>query len=27
MRRAHPDVEVGVYDGDQERYPLLIGVE
>ncbi|SPT64358.1 DAK2 domain-containing protein [Actinomadura madurae] len=27
LRRAHPDVEVGVYDGDQERYPLLIGVE
>ncbi|MFG2245217.1 DAK2 domain-containing protein [Spirillospora sp. NPDC048823] len=23
----HPDVEVGVYDGGQERYPLLIGVE
>ncbi|TDD91369.1 DAK2 domain-containing protein [Actinomadura darangshiensis] len=27
LRRAHPDVETGVYDGGQERYPLLIGVE
>ncbi|GAA1874308.1 DAK2 domain-containing protein [Actinomadura bangladeshensis] len=27
LRRDHPDVEVGVYDGGQERYPLLIGVE
>jgi DAK2 domain fusion protein YloV len=27
LRREHPDVEVGVYDGGQERYPLLIGVE
>ncbi|MFI0485271.1 DAK2 domain-containing protein [Actinomadura sp. 9N215] len=27
LRDAHPDVEVGVYDGGQERYPLLIGVE
>ncbi|MEU5989641.1 DAK2 domain-containing protein [Spirillospora sp. NPDC047418] len=27
LRRAHPDVEVGVYGGGQERYPLLIGVE
>lgn len=24
---GHPDVEVGVYEGGQERYPLLIGVE
>ncbi|MFB4310883.1 DAK2 domain-containing protein [Actinomadura sp. GTD37] len=27
LRREHPDVEAGVYDGGQERYPLLIGVE
>jgi DAK2 domain fusion protein YloV len=27
VRRRRPDVEVCVYDGDQERYPLLIGVE
>ncbi|WP_243719427.1 DAK2 domain-containing protein [Actinomadura sp. KC06] len=27
LRDAHPDVEVGVYDGGQERYPLLIGIE
>ncbi|MGI5203380.1 DAK2 domain-containing protein [Spirillospora sp. CA-108201] len=27
LRRRRPDVEAGVYDGDQERYPLLIGVE
>ncbi|MES9540949.1 MULTISPECIES: DAK2 domain-containing protein [unclassified Actinomadura] len=27
LRVRHPDVEVGVYAGDQERYPLLIGVE
>ncbi|MGP4027946.1 DAK2 domain-containing protein [Actinomadura sp. 3N407] len=27
LRGDHPDVEVGVYDGGQERYPLLIGVE
>lgn len=27
LRGRHPDVEVGVYDGGQERYPLLIGVE
>ncbi|WP_344279874.1 DAK2 domain-containing protein [Actinomadura napierensis] len=27
LRGAHPDVEVGVYDGAQHRYPLLIGVE
>ncbi|GAA2457526.1 DAK2 domain-containing protein [Actinomadura vinacea] len=27
LRGRHPDVEVGVYDGGQVRYPLLIGVE
>ncbi|MFC6934766.1 DAK2 domain-containing protein [Actinomadura yumaensis] len=27
LRDARPDVEVGVYDGGQERLPLLIGVE
>jgi DAK2 domain fusion protein YloV len=27
LRDAHPDVEAGVYDGAQERHPLLIGVE
>ncbi|MEV4676083.1 DAK2 domain-containing protein [Actinomadura sp. NPDC049382] len=27
LRREHPDVEVGVYAGGQERHPLLIGVE
>ncbi|MEU8797092.1 DAK2 domain-containing protein [Spirillospora sp. NPDC048819] len=27
LRGDHPDVEVGVYGGGQERYPLLIGVE
>ncbi|WUH96924.1 DAK2 domain-containing protein [Spirillospora sp. NBC_00431] len=27
LRYAYPDVEVGVYDGGQERYPLLIGIE
>ncbi|TDC50069.1 DAK2 domain-containing protein [Actinomadura sp. KC345] len=27
LRDGHPDVEVGVYAGGQERYPLLIGVE
>jgi hypothetical protein len=27
LRVRHPDVEVGVYDGGQVRYPLLIGVE
>ncbi|WP_242608856.1 DAK2 domain-containing protein [Actinomadura formosensis] len=27
LRLDHPDVETGVYDGGQERYPLLIGVE
>lgn len=27
LRADRPDVEVGVYDGGQERLPLLIGVE
>ncbi|WP_067461536.1 DAK2 domain-containing protein [Actinomadura macra] len=27
LRIRHPDVEAGVYDGGQERYPLLVGVE
>ncbi|GAA2574222.1 DAK2 domain-containing protein [Actinomadura fulvescens] len=27
LREVRPDVEVGVYDGAQELYPLLIGVE
>jgi dihydroxyacetone kinase-like predicted kinase len=27
VNRSRPDVEVIVYDGGQERYPLLIGVE
>ncbi|WP_019634812.1 DAK2 domain-containing protein [Actinomadura atramentaria] len=27
LREQHPDVEVGVYDGGQVLYPLLIGVE
>ncbi|NDU76477.1 DAK2 domain-containing protein [Actinomadura sp. DSM 109109] len=27
LRRRHPDAEVGVYAGDQERRPLLVGVE
>ncbi|MBO2463046.1 DAK2 domain-containing protein [Actinomadura violacea] len=27
LRGGHPDVEVGLYDGAQRRYPLLIGVE
>ena len=27
LRGGRPDVEVGVYAGGQERYPLLIGVE
>ncbi|HEY8478737.1 MAG TPA: DAK2 domain-containing protein [Spirillospora sp.] len=27
LRETRPDVEVGVYDGGQERSPLLIGVE
>ncbi|MFC4050891.1 DAK2 domain-containing protein [Actinomadura syzygii] len=27
LRAVHPDVEAGVYDGGQEKYPLLVGVE
>ncbi|MFD0854885.1 dihydroxyacetone kinase, partial [Actinomadura adrarensis] len=27
LRDRHPDVEVGVYDGGQVLFPLLIGVE
>ncbi|HEY0620346.1 MAG TPA: hypothetical protein VGD15_22260 [Kribbella sp.] len=27
VRRNRKDVDVVVYDGGQERYPLLIGVE
>ena len=27
VRRSHPEVDVCVYDGAQDRYPLLIGVE
>ncbi|POM24564.1 DAK2 domain protein [Actinomadura rubteroloni] len=27
LRDRHPDVEVGVYDGGQELYPLMVGVE
>ncbi|TYK48353.1 DAK2 domain-containing protein [Actinomadura decatromicini] len=27
LRDVHPDVEAGVYDGGQEKYPLLVGVE
>jgi dihydroxyacetone kinase-like predicted kinase len=27
LRDRHPDVEVGVYEGGQVRFPLLIGVE
>ncbi len=27
IRRTHPHVDVVVYDGGQDRYPLLIGVE
>ena len=27
LRDRHPDVEVGVYDGGQVRFPLLVGVE
>jgi len=26
-RRAHPEVEVSTYDGGQDGYPLLVGVE
>jgi hypothetical protein len=27
LHEHRPDVEVMVYDGGQDRYPLLIGVE
>jgi hypothetical protein len=27
LASAHPTVDVVVYDGGQERYPLLVGVE
>ena len=27
LRQTHPEVEVGVHDGGQLYYPLLIGVE
>jgi dihydroxyacetone kinase-like predicted kinase len=27
LRAAHPGVEVVSYDGGQDRYPLLVGVE
>ena len=27
IEREHPGVDVLVYDGGQERYPLLLGVE
>jgi hypothetical protein len=27
VREVRPDVETVVYDGGQQRYPLLIGVE
>lgn len=27
LQRAHPGVEVVVYDGGQPLYPLLVGVE
>ena len=27
LRRTRPTVDVVVYDGGQDRYPLLIGVE
>jgi hypothetical protein len=27
LRVAHPGVEVARYDGGQNRYPLLVGVE
>ena len=27
LGETHPDVEVGVYDGGQDRYPLLVAVE
>jgi len=27
LRRAHPQIDIAVYDGGQQRYPLLIAVE
>ena len=27
LEAAHPTVDVVVYDGGQQRYPLLVGVE
>ncbi|MEV4258868.1 hypothetical protein AB0J52_37400 [Spirillospora sp. NPDC049652] len=27
LRERHPDVEAVSYEGRQERYPLLVGVE
>jgi dihydroxyacetone kinase-like predicted kinase len=27
LQAAHPSIEVQLYDGGQERYPLLFGVE
>ncbi len=27
VRRAHPEVEISCYDGGQDDYPLLVGVE
>jgi dihydroxyacetone kinase-like predicted kinase len=27
LREQHPIVDVVVYDGGQQRYPLLVGVE
>jgi dihydroxyacetone kinase-like predicted kinase len=27
LSAAHPTVDVVVYDGGQQRYPLLVGVE
>jgi hypothetical protein len=27
LASSHPTVDVVVYDGGQERYPLLVGVE
>jgi hypothetical protein len=27
VRARHPEVDAVVYDGGQERYPMLLGVE
>jgi dihydroxyacetone kinase-like predicted kinase len=27
IRRTHPEAEVGVYEGGQTHYPVLVGVE